>query len=141
MNYSGPFPQAPQAESESKETEKEPNSAKSTKGEGKADSEKEKEADENVGEETRLADERERSAGQSEGNVDVGPREPPLGPFNLWVGHSEDEGPVDKEERQSSRMVDIDEEEIIRRDGCALVYYPLFPGNGLQPAETWSTWK
>ena len=61
--------------------------------------------------------------------------EPPLGRVNIWIGS-------DKEDTGASRMDEVSEDEVAARDGLALVYIPLSPGEGLDdPAETWSTWK
>ncbi|KAG0139325.1 hypothetical protein CROQUDRAFT_666676 [Cronartium quercuum f. sp. fusiforme G11] len=61
--------------------------------------------------------------------------EPPLGRCNIWVGDS-----TNKE--LSARMDEPDEDLIQARDGPALIYIPLAPGNGLEdPAAVWSTWR
>lgn len=58
-----------------------------------------------------------------------------LGPFNCWLGDS-------RAEISAQRLDQPTEEAVMQRDGLALVYYPLSPGEGLpHPSEVWSTWK
>lgn len=64
-----------------------------------------------------------------------GVKDKALGPFNCWLGDT-------KAEVSAQRMDEPTEDEVIQRDGLALVYYPLSPGEGLpRPSDVWSTWK
>ncbi|EGG12571.1 uncharacterized protein MELLADRAFT_86725 [Melampsora larici-populina 98AG31] len=72
---------------------------------------------------------------ETKGAPDSANPEPPLGRCNIWVGDSSNK-------EISARMDEPNEEMIRSRDGPALIYIPLAPGNGLDdPAKVWSTWR
>ncbi|KAH9811818.1 acyl transferase/acyl hydrolase/lysophospholipase [Melampsora americana] len=92
---------------------------------------------------SQLKDEDQKSTGdeanpfpaETKGAPDSGDPEPPLGRCNIWVGDSSNK-------EMSARMDEPNEEMIRSRDGPALIYIPLAPGNGLDdPAQVWSTWR
>lgn len=94
------------------------------------------------------------SSSSAEDAKEGGGGEPELGRCNIWVGDS-------KRQEESARMDVVDEDEVVQRDGPALVYVPvrlpplsrslsqdadaavkLVPGEGLEnPCEVWSTWR
>lgn len=63
--------------------------------------------------------------------------EPKLGKCNIWIGSSKKE-----HEGASCRRDQPTEQDVIERDGIALVYYPLTGGPELENvADVWSTWR
>jgi phospholipase A2 len=55
------------------------------------------------------------------GGEGEGGEEPPLGRWNCWIGSSDR-----AEERQSARIDDPTVDDVLKRDGMALVYYVIF---------------
>ncbi|KAM0748096.1 FabD/lysophospholipase-like protein [Meredithblackwellia eburnea MCA 4105] len=62
--------------------------------------------------------------------------EPPLGKCNIWIGSS------DEEAEMNCRNDNPTVEDVMKRDGICLAYFPLTGGPALEnPGEVWSTWR
>lgn len=63
------------------------------------------------------------------------PGEPPLGRCNIWIGSTTDEDTTCRNDHPTV-------EDVAKRDGIALAYFPLMGGPELEdPGEVWGTWK
>jgi len=66
------------------------------------------------------------------------PRAPPLSACEVWIGSSK------PDETVSSRLDDLDEDALLRRDGLGVVYLPLMPNDNVAPGFdpfVVSTWR
>ncbi|KAI0078788.1 FabD/lysophospholipase-like protein [Panus rudis PR-1116 ss-1] len=73
------------------------------------------------------------------GPTEAAPRSQPLSSCEVWIGTSRS-----SENEASSRLDDLDEEALLRRDGLGVVYIPLAPNERKAPGFdpfTISTWR